>query len=69
MFQRLRRLGGLRTEVLLLLVAEVVALHYYSTLRDGVGDPTPTKCSTSTSMLQPCRICWRRSFPVGLSEF
>ena len=37
-FQTLRRLGGLRTEVLLLLVAELVALRYYSALRDGVGD-------------------------------
>lgn len=37
-FQSLRRMGGLRTEVLLLLVAELVALRYYSALRDGVGD-------------------------------
>jgi hypothetical protein len=39
-FQTLRRLGGLRTEVLLLLVAELVAVRYYAALAEGVGDPT-----------------------------
>lgn len=30
---------GLRMELLVLMVAEVVALRYYRALRDGVGDP------------------------------
>ncbi|MGZ9928371.1 ferritin-like domain-containing protein [Streptomyces sp. NC-S4] len=38
-FARLRRLPGLRAELLLLMVAEVVALRYYRALRDGTGDP------------------------------
>lgn len=38
-FVHLRRLKSLRTEVLTLLVAEVVAVPYYRALRDGVGDP------------------------------
>ncbi|MFJ3671876.1 ferritin-like domain-containing protein [Streptomyces sp. NPDC090106] len=38
-FVRLRRLMGLRTELLVLMIAEVVALRYYRALRDGGGDP------------------------------
>jgi hypothetical protein len=38
-FVQVRRLHSLRTEVLVLLVAEVIALTYYAALRDGVGDP------------------------------
>ncbi|MCX4808466.1 ferritin-like domain-containing protein [Streptomyces sp. NBC_01214] len=38
-FARLRRLPGLRTELLLLMVAEVVALHYHRALREGTDDP------------------------------
>ncbi|MFI5683173.1 ferritin-like domain-containing protein [Streptomyces sp. NPDC051636] len=38
-FVRLRRLMGLRTELLVLMIAEVVALRYYRALRDGAGDP------------------------------
>ncbi|MEV5737542.1 ferritin-like domain-containing protein [Streptomyces sp. NPDC052292] len=38
-FVRLRRLMGLRLELLVLMIAEVVALRYYRALRDGVGDP------------------------------
>ncbi len=38
-FARMRRSAGLRGELLLLMVAEVVALRYYRALRDGSGDP------------------------------
>lgn len=38
-FVRLRRLMGLRTELLVLMIAEGVALRYYRALRDGAGDP------------------------------
>lgn len=38
-FVRLRRLLGLRMELLTLMIAEVVALRYYRALRDGTGDP------------------------------
>lgn len=38
-FVVLRRVKSLRTEVLTLLVAEVIALRYYSAMRDGIGDP------------------------------
>jgi hypothetical protein len=37
-FVRLRRLLDLRTELLVLMLAEVVALRYYRALRDGSGD-------------------------------
>ncbi|MGI5166034.1 ferritin-like domain-containing protein [Spirillospora sp. CA-253888] len=37
-FVRLRRALGLRTELAVLLIAEVVALVYYRVLRDGSGD-------------------------------
>lgn len=37
-FVRLRRLMGLRMELLVLMIAEVVALRYYRALRDGTGD-------------------------------
>jgi hypothetical protein len=38
-FARLRHVPGLRTELLLLMVAEVVALRCYRALRAGSGDP------------------------------
>ncbi|MGW5329231.1 ferritin-like domain-containing protein [Streptomyces sp. NPDC004014] len=38
-FVRLRRLMGLRLELLVLMIAEVVALRYYRALRDGAGCP------------------------------
>ncbi|MGV9250614.1 ferritin-like domain-containing protein [Streptomyces sp. NPDC003697] len=38
-FVRLRRLMGLRTELLVLMIAEVIALRYYRALRDGADDP------------------------------
>ncbi|MFF4014771.1 ferritin-like domain-containing protein [Streptomyces sp. NPDC001843] len=38
-FVRLRHLMGLRTELLVLMIAEVVALRYYRALRDGADDP------------------------------
>lgn len=37
-FVRLRRLLGLRLELLVLMIAEVVALRYYRALRDGTDD-------------------------------
>ncbi|MFF4310930.1 ferritin-like domain-containing protein [Streptomyces sp. NPDC001507] len=37
-FVRLRRLTGLRMELLVLMIAEVVALRYYRALRDGTDD-------------------------------
>lgn len=37
-FVRLRRALGLRLELMVLLVAEVIALRYYRALRDGVRD-------------------------------
>ncbi|HWO63919.1 MAG TPA: ferritin-like domain-containing protein [Umezawaea sp.] len=42
-FVRLRRALGLRVELLVLMVAEVVALGYYRLLRDGTGDPLVTE--------------------------
>ncbi|MFJ3798266.1 ferritin-like domain-containing protein [Streptomyces sp. NPDC090088] len=41
-FVRLRRLMGLRMELLVLMIAEVVALRYYRALRDGTDDPLTT---------------------------
>ncbi|GLW05208.1 membrane protein [Microtetraspora sp. NBRC 13810] len=38
-FVRLRRALGLRLELMVLMVAEVVALRYYRALRDGGDDP------------------------------
>ncbi|MFJ4619919.1 ferritin-like domain-containing protein [Streptomyces sp. NPDC088812] len=38
-FVRLRRLMGLRVELLVLMIAEVVALRYYRALREGTDDP------------------------------
>ncbi|MFG2973294.1 ferritin-like domain-containing protein [Streptomyces sp. NPDC048331] len=38
-FVRVRRLLGLRVELLVLMIAEVVALGYYRALRDGATDP------------------------------
>ncbi|THA41100.1 ferritin-like domain-containing protein [Streptomyces sp. A1547] len=38
-FVRLRRLLGLRVELLVLMVAEAVALGYYRAVRDGAPDP------------------------------
>ncbi|HWS39638.1 MAG TPA: ferritin-like domain-containing protein [Actinoplanes sp.] len=37
-FVLVRRAGGLRLELLTLMLAEVVALRYYRALRDGTGD-------------------------------
>ncbi|MGW7104845.1 ferritin-like domain-containing protein [Streptomyces xanthophaeus] len=38
-FVRVRRLLGLRVELLVLMIAEVVALAYYRALADGAADP------------------------------
>jgi hypothetical protein len=42
-FVSLRRALGLRLELSVLLVAEIVALPYYRALRDGAGDPLTTE--------------------------
>ncbi|MFG2485579.1 ferritin-like domain-containing protein [Streptomyces virginiae] len=42
-FVRVRRLLGLRVELLVLMIAEVVALGYYQALRDGASDPLTTE--------------------------
>jgi hypothetical protein len=42
-FVRLRRALGLRLELLVLMVAEVIALGYYRLLRDGTDDPLVTE--------------------------
>jgi hypothetical protein len=42
-FVRLRRALGLRVELLVLLIAEVIALRYYRALRDGTEDPLTTE--------------------------
>ncbi|WP_103342825.1 ferritin-like domain-containing protein [Amycolatopsis sp. CA-126428] len=42
-FVKLRRALGLRLELMVLLIAEVVALRYYRALRDGTGDPLLTQ--------------------------
>jgi hypothetical protein len=42
-FVRLRRALGLRLELMVLLIAEVVALRYYRALRDGTDDPLLTQ--------------------------
>ncbi len=41
-FVKLRRALGLRLELMVLLVAEVIALRYYRALRDGTSDPLIT---------------------------
>ncbi|WP_206792257.1 ferritin-like domain-containing protein [Amycolatopsis sp. MtRt-6] len=45
-FVTLRRALGLRLELMVLLIAEVVALRYYRALRDGTGDPLVTQVAT-----------------------
>ncbi|WP_018684736.1 hypothetical protein [Actinokineospora enzanensis] len=42
-FVRLRRALGLRMELMVLSIAEVVALAYYRSLRDGTTDPLTTE--------------------------
>jgi hypothetical protein len=42
-FVRLRRALGLRLELMVLMVAEVIALRYYRALRDGTSDPLVTE--------------------------
>ncbi|GAB1817279.1 ferritin-like domain-containing protein [Herbidospora sp. RD11066] len=44
-FVWLRRLLGLRLELMVLMIAEVVALRYYRALRDGTGDPLTTEAA------------------------
>ena len=46
-FVRLRRSCGLRLELMVLLIAEVVALGYYRALRDGSGDALTSQVAGS----------------------
>ncbi|MBE8518645.1 ferritin-like domain-containing protein [Amycolatopsis sp. H6(2020)] len=45
-FVRLRRALGLRLELMVLLIAEVIALRYYRALRDGTTDPLLTQVAS-----------------------
>lgn len=45
-FVRLRRALGLRLELMVLLIAEVIALRYYRALRDGTTDPVVTQVAS-----------------------
>jgi hypothetical protein len=80
-FARLRRVPGLRTELLLLTVAEVVALRYYRALRDGSDDPltsevagriladeerhVPFHCARLRASLAELPRAARRPLPTG----
>jgi hypothetical protein len=46
-FVRLRRALGLRLELMVLLIAEVVALGYYRALRDGANSPLTSQVAAS----------------------
>ena len=45
-FVRLRRALGLRLELMVLFVAEVIALRYYRACRDSAGDPVATEVAS-----------------------
>lgn len=53
-FVRLRRMLGLQLELMVLMIAEVVALRRYRTLRDGSGNPLTSEVAGNTM--------WSRSF-------
>ncbi|MET9254428.1 hypothetical protein [Streptomyces sp. NPDC003717] len=53
-FIRLRRLLGLRLELLVLMIAEVVALHYYRALRDGTHDALTSEVAARIPSRNPC---------------
>lgn len=40
LFIGLRRLMGLKTELMVLLIAEMIAMRYYRALKEGINDPT-----------------------------
>ncbi|MFJ8039185.1 ferritin-like domain-containing protein [Kitasatospora sp. NPDC096147] len=42
-FVLVRRLLGMRTELLVLMIAELVAVPYYRAVRDGAGDPLASR--------------------------
>ncbi|WP_067825536.1 ferritin-like domain-containing protein [Actinomadura kijaniata] len=74
LFVRLRRALGLRTELAVLMIAEVVALRYYRALRDGAADPlardvaarvladerrhVPFHCARLNPLPRPLALLW-----------
>ncbi|MCC9309799.1 ferritin-like domain-containing protein [Kitasatospora sp. RB6PN24] len=44
-FMRVRRLLGLRLELMVLMTAELIAVEYYRDLRDGIADPLTREVS------------------------
>jgi hypothetical protein len=59
-FVAVRRVGGLRLELLTLMLAEVVALRYYRALRDGAGDAY-TRETAARILADEQRHVWRAS--------
>lgn len=56
LFVRLRRALGLRLELMVLMIAEVVALRYYRALRDGTGDPVASQVAARILADEECHV-------------